>query len=80
MREGHRHRALADRGGYSLHRAAAHVARGEDPRCGNPAPPATVARERAEEYGHLNAGAGMLVVRITPEKIVSEGSVLGTDT
>ncbi|WP_260850799.1 hypothetical protein [Rhodococcus sp. WB9] len=33
---------------------------------------ADVGAERAEEYGRLNAGEGMLLVRITPEKVISE--------
>lgn len=32
---------------------------------------------RAEEYGRLNGGEGMLLVRITPEKLVSENNVTG---
>jgi PPOX class probable F420-dependent enzyme len=31
----------------------------------------------AEEYGRLNAGEGMLLVRITPEKVVSENNITG---
>lgn len=36
-----------------------------------------VGPEHAEEYGRLNAGEGMLLVRITPEKIVSENNITG---
>ena len=36
-----------------------------------------VGAERAEEYGRLNAGEGMLLVRITPEKVVSENNITG---
>ena len=34
-----------------------------------------VGAERAQEYGRLNAGKGMLLVRITPEKVVSENNI-----
>ena len=33
--------------------------------------------ERAQEYGRLNAGEGMLLVRITHEKVVSENNITG---
>ncbi len=36
-----------------------------------------VGPERAQEYGRLNGGEGMLLVRITPEKVVSENNVTG---
>ena len=36
-----------------------------------------VGAERAQEYGRLNAGKGMLLVRITPEKVVSENNITG---
>ena len=29
------------------------------------------------EYGRLNAGKGMLLVRIIPEKVVSENNITG---
>jgi hypothetical protein len=31
----------------------------------------------AQEYGRLNAGKGILLVRITPEKVVSENNITG---
>jgi hypothetical protein len=36
-----------------------------------------VGPERAQEYGRLNGGEGMLLVRITPKKVVSENNVTG---
>lgn len=36
-----------------------------------------VGAERAQEYGRLNGGEGMLLVRITPEKVVSENNITG---
>jgi hypothetical protein len=36
-----------------------------------------VGAQRAQEYGRLNAGKGMLLVRITPEKVVSENIITG---
>jgi hypothetical protein len=36
-----------------------------------------VRAERAEEYGRLNAGEGMLLVRITAEKVISENNITG---
>ena len=39
-----------------------------------------VGAERAQEYGRLNGGEGMLLVRITPEKVVSENNVTGDPT
>jgi PPOX class probable F420-dependent enzyme len=33
--------------------------------------------ERAAEYGELNAGPGMIALRVTPEVIVSEADVTG---
>jgi PPOX class probable F420-dependent enzyme len=39
-----------------------------------------VGAERAEEYGQLNGGEGMLLVRITPEKVVSENNITGETT
>ena len=39
--------------------------------------PAGSGAQRAQEYGRLNVGKGMLLVRITPEKVVSENNVTG---
>lgn len=36
-----------------------------------------VGAERAQEYGRLNAGEGMLLVRITPQKVLSENNITG---
>ena len=36
-----------------------------------------VGAKRAEGYGRLNAGEGMLLVRITPEKVISENNITG---
>ena len=36
-----------------------------------------VGAERPQECGRLNAGKGMLLVRITPEKVVSENNITG---
>lgn len=36
-----------------------------------------VGAERAQEYGRLNRGDGMLLVRITPEKMVLENNIIG---
>lgn len=36
-----------------------------------------VGAERAQEYGRLNGSEGMLLVRITPEKVVSENNITG---
>lgn len=34
-----------------------------------------VGEEKAEEYGKLNAGEGMMLVRVTPGHVVSENSI-----
>ena len=36
-----------------------------------------VGAERAQEYGRLNGGEGMLLVRIAPEKVLSENNITG---
>jgi hypothetical protein len=36
-----------------------------------------VGAERAQECGRLTAGKGMLLVRIAPEKVVSENNITG---
>jgi hypothetical protein len=35
------------------------------------------ATDVGEEYGRLHAGEGMLLVRITPEKVISENNITG---
>lgn len=36
-----------------------------------------VGPERAQEYGRLNGGPGMLLVRVTPQKVLSENNITG---
>lgn len=36
-----------------------------------------VGEEKADEYGRLNAGDGMMLVRVTPAKTVTENNVTG---
>jgi hypothetical protein len=33
--------------------------------------------DRAEEYGRLNGGEGMILVRLNPQHIVSENNISG---
>lgn len=36
-----------------------------------------VGGEKAEEYGEMNAGEGMMLVRVTPIKVVTENNITG---
>lgn len=36
-----------------------------------------VDEDKIEEYGRMNAGAGMMLVRITPTKVVTESNITG---
>lgn len=36
-----------------------------------------VGEEKAEEYGRMNAGEGMMLVRVMPSHVVSENNITG---